>query len=98
MAGGCEEMNQSLIINSNMLINICLSDECTFYLHGAVSRYNCCYWSDLNPHSFWEVHSQHPQKLNVWAGMLGVNIVGPLFIAGNLMSEVYLDTLEITIM
>lgn len=91
----CEEMNQHLINNPNLLCNICLSNECTFYLHGAINRYNR-YWRDVNVYLFWESHSQHPQKFNVRTDILGNNI-GPLFILGNLMGEVYLDMPKNTI-
>jgi len=93
----CELMSHRLINNANLLFNICFSDECTFYLHGAVNRHNCRYWSDSNPHLFREVHSQYPEKINVWAGIFGNHIVGPFFIAGNLRGDMYLDMLENTI-
>lgn len=80
----CEFFTQQLIVNLNLLYNICFSDECTFMLNGEVSTHNCRYLSDTNSHWFWETHRQHPQKLNVWAGILGDHIVGPLFIDVNL--------------
>ncbi|CAH1991364.1 unnamed protein product [Acanthoscelides obtectus] len=32
-----------------------------------LNRHNCRYWSDSNPRIYHEVHTQQPQKLNVWA-------------------------------
>lgn len=93
----CEVMSQRLIEDPQLLFNICFSDECTFYLNGAVNRHNCRYWNDSNPHLFREVHTQYPQKINVWSGILGNHIIGPLFIPGNLTGEVYLNMLEDTI-
>lgn len=58
----------------------------------------CRYWSDLNLHLFCaEVHLQYTQKLNVWAGILGNDIVGSLFIFANSTGEVHVDMLENTI-
>lgn len=90
----CEIMSDRLIQNQNLLYNICFSDESTFSLNGKVHRHNCRFWSDTNPHLYREVHTQHPQKLNVWAGILGDHLIGPLFIQGNLNSEMYLNMME----
>uniref|UniRef100_V5G0A7 Transposable element Tc3 transposase n=1 Tax=Anoplophora glabripennis TaxID=217634 RepID=V5G0A7_ANOGL len=84
-------------LNPNLLYNTCFSDECTFMLNGEVNRHNCRYWSDTNPHLIREFHTQTPQKLNVWAGILGDHLVGPFFIQGNLDGNTYLELLESTI-
>lgn len=90
----CEYFSEQLIINPNLLYNTCFSDECTFMLNGQVNRHNCRYWSDTNPHLLHETHTQVPQKLNVWAGILGDHLVGPFFIDGNLNGDIYLEMLE----
>lgn len=38
-----------------------------------------------------EVHTQHSQKVNLWARMDGNNTVGLLFIGVNINSDVYLS-------
>ncbi|KAJ8934061.1 hypothetical protein NQ318_005111, partial [Aromia moschata] len=43
----------------------------TFTLNGTVNRQNCRYWADVNPHWVMEAHTQYPQKVNVWAGIVG---------------------------
>ncbi|KAJ8911487.1 hypothetical protein NQ315_010859 [Exocentrus adspersus] len=58
--------------------------EASFQLNGNVNRHNFRYWSDENPHWMLEKHTQHPQKLNVWAGLFGDQIIGPFFINGTL--------------
>lgn len=92
----CEVMSNNLL-NTMHLYNICFSDECMFFLNGQVNRHNCRYWSDTNPHWFRETHTQYPQRLNVWAGIVGDHIVGPYFIDGNLTSATYLELLDTTI-
>lgn len=90
----CEVVSEMINGNQNYMFDICFSDECSFYLNGIVNRHNCRYWSDENPRLFREVHTQHPEKLNVWAGIYGNHIIGPFFIPGNLTGQIYLDLLE----
>lgn len=90
----CEIMSERAMHNGNFVFNVCFSDECSFFLNGLVNRHNCRYWADTNPRIFHETHTQHPQKLNVWAGIFGNSIVGPFFLPGNLTGDMYLDLLE----
>jgi hypothetical protein len=81
-----------LIDNSQMsLASIVFSDESTFIVHGN-RRY--CYWTDHNPHWMQETHTHFPQKLNVWAGIMGDRILEPAFLDGNLDGEIYLRLLQ----
>lgn len=93
----CEVMTHRVNTIPLLLQNICFSDECSFFLNGNVNKQNCRYWSNENPHVFREGHTQNPQKVNVWAGILGNTIIGPLFIEGNLTGDLYLNMLEETI-
>jgi hypothetical protein len=90
----CEGLTNWMNNDHELLMKICFSDESTFFLNGALNRHNCRYWSDENPHEFREGNTQYPQKLNVWAGILGDCIIGPFFIEGNLTAEVYLELLR----
>lgn len=90
----CEVMTERAMHNPNFLFNICFSDECSFFLNGTVNRHNCRYWADSNPRIFHEQHTQHPEKLNVWAGIFGDSLVGPFFINGNLTGDMYLELLQ----
>lgn len=38
--------------------------------------------------------SEHPQKVNIWAGMFGNAIISPLFFEEHLTGNLYLDKLE----
>lgn len=90
----CEQLLMEINNNNNYISQVCFSDEAAFSLHGVVNRHNCRYWSDVNPHWMIEAHTQHEQKVNVWAGILGNSIVGPFFIDGNLNGQKYLEMLE----
>ena len=58
--------NQSRFLS---VYNTVFSDEATFTLKGEVNRQKFRYWSDTNPDSMLESHTQYPQKINVWAGI-----------------------------
>ena len=90
----CEIMMQKIDEHPEFINKIVFSDEATFLLDGAVNRHNCRYWSDINPHWMRETNSQYPQKLNVWAGIVGTHIIGPFFIDGTLTAEKYLTMLR----
>lgn len=83
-------------INNNevLLHNILFTDEATFILHGEVNRQNFRYWSRTNLHLYHATRTQRPQKVNVWAGILGTRIIGPFFIEGNLTGQKYLELLQ----
>lgn len=90
----CESMDTLMTGNPNIVKNICFSDESCFHLNGFVNRHNCRYWDTSNPHILRESHTQYPQKLNVWAGIFGNHIVGPIFFRNNLTGEHYLQMLR----
>jgi hypothetical protein len=90
----CEEMMRRFDGDNNFFNWIVFSDEATFELHGSVNRHNCRYWSDENPHWMRDSHTQYPQKLNVWAGILGNTIIGPFFLNENINAERYLHLLQ----
>ncbi|KAJ8936324.1 hypothetical protein NQ318_007173 [Aromia moschata] len=66
----CEYMMDHNNQNNGFIANILFSDEATFFLNGHVNRQNTRYWSQENPHWMQEYHTQHPQKVNVWAGII----------------------------
>ncbi|KAJ8963387.1 hypothetical protein NQ318_018864 [Aromia moschata] len=74
--------------------NVLFSDESTFTFHCHVNRQNCRCWSRENPHWMRELHTQNTEKVNVWRGIIGENIIGTFFIDGNLNGETYLALLQ----
>lgn len=90
----CEEMEQLIHDDPEIVKKICFSDESTFFLNGTVNRHNCVYWATENPFEYREAHTQFPVKINVWCGILGDRIVGPFFLEENLTGPLYLTLLE----
>lgn len=62
----CELMMGNCIRNSDFATNIIFTEESIFWTYGQISSQNNRYWSDKNPHWALEIHTQRPQKLNVW--------------------------------
>lgn len=75
--------------DEHFLTKIVFGDESTFPLHGrhkpAIHRYR----SHENQHLLIANRAQHPQKLNVWAGILGDHTLDPFFIHGNLTGQTF---------
>jgi hypothetical protein len=45
-----------------------------------------------------DLHTQYPQKVNVWAGIIDDRILGPFFLANNLTGDRYLQFLQLELM
>lgn len=90
----CETMMEKSNENENFLQNILFSDESSFPLHGKHNPSIVRYWSRENEHRSFQLRTQYPQKLNVWAGILGDHIIGPFFIDGTLNAAKYLELLQ----
>lgn len=69
--------------------NILFSDESTFKSDGSVNTWNCRYWSQVNPNWIREMDHQHIWKVNVWCGIIGSRVVGPIVLEGNLTGDRY---------
>lgn len=76
----CEQMMETCLRDPMFSQRVLFSDEATFCLNGTVNRQNCRYWARENPHWMQEAHTQYPQKINVWAGIIGDRIIGPFFL------------------
>ncbi|EFN85686.1 hypothetical protein EAI_09677, partial [Harpegnathos saltator] len=90
----CDLMMEKIAEDPNYLSNVLFSNEATFQLNGHVNRHNCRFWSDTNPHWIEETHTQYPQKVNVWVGILNNVLIGPLFFDGNLTAIKYENMLR----
>lgn len=73
---------------------VLFSDESTFHKNGYVNRHNCHYYATDNPHIIRATQSQFRWTLNVWAGILGDRIIGPVFFNGHLTGRSYVEFLQ----
>lgn len=90
----CESMMEKANENETFIRNILFTDESSFSLHGRHNPSVTRYWSRENKHLSLPLRTQYPQKVNVWAGILGDSIIGPFFIDGNLTAQKYLNLLR----
>lgn len=90
----CNTMLEKFNMDLEFGKKIVFTDEATFMLHGFYNKQNYRYWCQENPHWIRETRTQRPEKINVWTGILGNNIIGPFFIDGNLTADKYLNLLR----
>lgn len=76
--------------------NILWSDESLFTRVGVYNAHNEHWWAhrEHNPHVIKRDSFQVRFSLNVWAGIVGENLLGPYFIEGALTSTTYLELLQ----
>lgn len=70
------------------------SDEANFTRGGLSNIHNDHVWSRHNPHASTVSRFQHRWSVNVWAGIVGETLLGPVFLPNRLNSENYLDFLR----
>ena len=58
------------------------------------NRNNLRYWSQKNLHEFREGNHQEGLRVNVWAGIVGTRIIGPILFQGTLNGIRYPNFLE----
>jgi transposase len=93
----CEFWMEKINEDRNILNKILFSDESSFTLNGKINKQNRRVWARENPYRRQEKHTQYRQKVNVWVGIIGNNLVGPFFIDGNLNQQKYLDLLQMEV-
>ncbi|RVE45431.1 hypothetical protein evm_009949 [Chilo suppressalis] len=69
------------------------TDESTFTRVGMFNIHNSHFWSDVNPRQVRPSHFQRRFSVNVWAGILGDQLLGSVFL-DRLNTDNYLDLLQ----
>lgn len=72
---------------------ILYTDEASFTREGIFNFHNNHFYAVENPHVFREIHFQRKIRVNVWGGVIGNNIIGPIFLPQKLTGQVYLRTI-----
>lgn len=76
---------------------ILFTDEATFTRCGIFNMRNEHVYAEQNPHMIVATHHQHQFKVNVWAGIIGDKIIGPVIIPNRLNGEIYLNLIRETL-
>ena len=89
----CDEIQQLLGKDENLLENIIFSDECTFNIGHAPNRQNTRFWMNKNPHEVVENRTQY--KISVCGlALLETQLLGLFFIENRLNAQVYYELME----
>jgi hypothetical protein len=73
---------------------VIFSDESLFTREGIFNSHNMHTWSDENPRITRARNFQTRWKLNVWAGIMGTNILGPVILPDILNGASYMEFLS----
>lgn len=90
----CQWILTKFAENPNFTSRILFTDEAGFTRDGIFNFHNNHVWADENPHEFVESRHQHRFSLNVWLGILGDRLIGPVFFPNRLTGELYLNFLR----
>lgn len=70
------------------------TDEASFTRAGISNVHNEHVWNHENPHAASESNFQHQWRVNVWGGIVGDFVIGPVFLPPRLNGENYLRFLS----
>lgn len=90
----CEWFLQQAEEDADFSKFIIFSDESLFTREGIFNSRNWHIWSDENPHALRIRNNQVRWKMNIWAGILGTNILGPIVLPDILDGNAYLRFLR----
>jgi hypothetical protein len=90
----CQRMTQKLVEDPGFLNKILWTDESLFTREGVFNSHNQHMWLEENPHAKRENSYQHKFSVNLWAGIIGNKLIGPVIFPNRLNSENYLHFLN----
>ena len=76
----CRWMLRKLPQNNRFLENVLFTDESTFSSATLQNRQNTRVWAYANPHATVQRFNQGRFSVNVWAGIVGNQIIGPVYL------------------
>ncbi|EZA59696.1 hypothetical protein X777_16395 [Ooceraea biroi] len=87
-------MQQKIARNPQFVAEVLFTDEANFSRNAIVNFHNNHLWCDENPHAILESHFQVQFAFNVWVGIIGDFLIGPVFLPLKLNGASYLHFLE----
>lgn len=90
----CNWYIQKCTEDNNFPFHVLWSDETSFTNNGVFNRHNVHWWAQENPRVSRQLRHQIRFSFNVWCGILGTRIIGPIIFHGNLTSERYFQLLN----
>lgn len=89
----CRFLLHTDVDNDEFLKTILWTDESKFTREGIFNQHNLHRWESQNPRATREASHQHKFSVNVWAGVIGRDLIGPYYLPDTLNGENYLDFL-----
>lgn len=86
--------NHILSLSARQLGDILYTDECKFDRAGVFNIHNQHVWSDENPHAIKETNIQRQFSVNLWAGIIGNRLIGPIILPDIVNGANYLSFLQ----
>lgn len=71
----CTLMRERVLIQPNLFDLILWTDECTFTPNGMFNNKNYVEWRDENPFNIRQTKHQYRWSINIWAGIIGDQLV-----------------------
>lgn len=90
----CQRINQKLVEDPGFLDKVLWTDESMFTREGVFNSHNQHMWAEENPHSKRVNSYQHKFSINMWAGIIGSKLIGPIIFPNRLNSIYYLNFLS----
>lgn len=83
-----------LLREENVCSKVLWTDESCFTNNKMCNKKLVSHWAQENPRLVYEVDRQRRFSVNVWCGVIGGRLVGPIFYEGTLDANRYLDFLN----
>lgn len=90
----CRWMLQKLEGDPHFFERILFTDEASFSSTAIVNRQNLRIWAERNPRAMMQRVHQGRFSVNVWAGIIGNTLIGPVYLPLRLNSRNYLHFLQ----
>jgi hypothetical protein len=85
----CQWLLAKCVVETQFVANILFADEAGYTRDGIVTFHNPHVWVDDNPHITAASRHQHRFSIDVWVGVLGDQLLGPVVLPNRLTGAVY---------
>lgn len=90
----CEDFLRKVDRDPRFASRVIFSDESLFTREGHFNSHNMHFWSDENPTVTRPRSFQTRWKINLWAGIMGTQILGPIVLPDILTGQTYVELLR----
>ena len=90
----CENFLRQVDRDPRFSSRVIFSDESLFTQEGIFNSHNMHYWSEENPRVTRLKNFQVRWKINIWAGIMGTQILGPVILPDILTGQTYVEFLR----